>query len=240
MYNPVKYTDPSGHLAIGDDIDPEKISQDDVIYWIHKIESEFSFITIVTDPDWEGVGIGDQLVDWTVRELSYIYDVLSWYPYIDQLSKINLYLYRARNEFGSLSTYTTTYMEEYSGVVISIGDNAWRTPATYGVLSITGWLFKTERNFKTSIFHELTHAAIQADKNFFQSGLDQVMCQQNKFLYRAYNWIAYYAHYPMKNYDRRINGNNIWDNPEERKAEEILIFQLTVAYFTIQDLGAIK
>jgi hypothetical protein len=44
----------------------------------------------------------------------------------------------------------------------------------------------------------------------------------------------------MSNYDKRINGNNIWENPEERKAEEILIFQLTVAYFTFQGFGGLR
>jgi hypothetical protein len=80
------------------------------------------------------------------------------------------------------------------------------------------------------------HAAIGADRNKWSSQLNNVIQQQNNPITRTINWLTYYGLYNLDRYDdiSTITGKPIWENPEERKAEEILIFQTTLFWYNLR------
>jgi hypothetical protein len=239
LNNPMTYVDPSGHWPVGDDVDIDNYSQSDVDYWISKIHSDFPNIHIVTDPNFDGKLSLDVIVPWSSRELRIIYETLCWFPYIEYLTETDIYIYNFEIEdpFTQNQVSGTPFTSIQEGMtIIGMGDDAWHIPYTYGIFSLPNQLLPTESNYSSSFFHELMHAAIGADRNKWSSQLNNVIQQQNNPITRTINWLTYYGLYNLDRYDdiSTITGKPIWENPEERKAEEILIFQTTLFWYNLR------
>ncbi len=151
--NPLRYNDASGHCVSGAE------DYKDCMKWAKKIEEKWGFIRV--DVCQEGNSVGKDCAGWTAYELELLYESLDEYILKNQIDDGNLiYFIRTHNDdYAGLHTGYERSTDGYRYSEIRISDSAWTTEPGMGMQDAFDF-GSSDNNFKSTIVHELTHAAV--------------------------------------------------------------------------------